>query len=538
LRIANNLPALRGWRQLIAANGAMERSMERLSSGLRINRAGDDVAGQGISERMRTQIRGLNQSMRNILDGISVTQVAEASLGEVSDLLQRARELALMAGNGILGPDEKRMLQVELDHITDEVDRILVSAEFNGRKLLGGANPVITKTLDGLRRSWLANAEQMIEAHYGLTGDGANLKIVFEQTGAKAAWVQGINDGTGKLTNLELHINLAMEKNPVLPNGGEPPQYTDRLIAHELVHAVMDRTMAVTALPSWFKEGAAELIHGADERLSVELGALGVAGLVGEIDTWDDTSADYAAAYAAVKYLHSRILAGGGTGIRALFDRLEAGDPLDAAIAATTAYADAAAFLADFKAAAGGQAFISALNLADSDPGGIIPGQTAETAVPDTETNTWDPLKHFKEIWPETASFTQVEPIVLQIGANIGETVGLPELASSTYELNLLGLDLVTDHTGALRQVDGAMRSVLSLRAELGAIENRLEHTYRVTAIQAENLTAAESRIRDLDMAEEMTNYVKQQLLIQTSTAMLAQANVLHRDALRVLMGA
>ncbi|HWI65363.1 MAG TPA: flagellinolysin [Symbiobacteriaceae bacterium] len=539
MRITNNIPALRGWRQMNDVSHRMERSMERLSSGFRINRSGDDVAGLGISERMRTHVRGLQQSMRNTLDGISVVQVAEASLGEVSDTLQRARELALAAANGVLTPENRELLQQELDHILAEVNRVAGAAEFNGRKLLGGLDEGIGQMVESLRRSWLANAEQMIQTHYGLQGDGATLKIVADQSGSNPAWVSGTYDASGKMTNLELHINLDDMQNLTLPNGGSPPQYADRVIAHEMVHAVMDRTMNVQNLPQWFKEGAAEFIHGADERLASDLAALGGAGaLVSEIDSWEGGSADYAAAYAAVKYLHSKVTLPGG--IRALFDRLEAGDSLDVAINTATAgaYANTAAFVADFKAAAGGQAFIGTLNLADSDPGGIISGMTAETVVPDTDTDTWNPLLHFTEIWPENGSFTKVEPIDLQVGIFEGEQIRVPDLAVSTYRLRLTGIDLKENAAGSLEKIDAAIKGVVGLRTELGAIQNRLEHTYNVQAIEAENLTAAESRIRDLDIAQEITRFARDQVLMQSSAAMLAQANVMHRDAMRVLLGA
>lgn len=546
MRISHNIPALRGWRHMMSADVRMAKSMERLSSGYRINRAGDDVAGLAISERMRTQIRSINQAMKNTMDGISVVQVAEASLGEVSDMLQRARELALQAANGVLKPEDREVLQLELDSILAEVDRVADSTEFNGRKLLGSGDPRISDMVNSLRKSWLKNAEEIINTYYGLQGDGAALKIVADESGSNPAWVTGVDDGTGRLTNLELHINLAQMQNLTLPNGGSPPQYADRVIAHEMVHALMDRTMDVVSMPQWFKEGAAEFIHGADERLAADLASVGgnVATLVGEIDAWGGTSIDYSASYAAVKYLHSRIIAAGGAGIRDLFDRLEANDTLDVAINTVALnagtglnYADTAEFVADFKAAAGGQAFISGLNLADSDPGGIIPGLTAETVVPDTETNTWDPLVHFAEIWPESGRFVPTEPINLHPGPNRDDEINVPALLGSTYDLGLLGIDLVKDAAGSLTQIDAAVTGIVSLRAQLGAIQNRLEHTYNTNAIQAENLTAAESRIRDVDMAHEMTTFVKEQLLIQTSSAMLAQANVMHRDAVRVLMG-
>jgi flagellin len=540
VRIHDSSIALFAWRQMQMNDSQVARSIERLSSGSRINRAADDVAGLAMSERIRTQIRGLNKAAQNITDGISVVQVAESAMNEISSMLQRGRELALMAGNGILNADQMKSLQIELDGITAEIDRIAGQTEFNSRKVLGGDGQQVSQLVDGLRRSWLAESEKLVEAGYGLTApDGTPLQIVADATGARPAYVQATYDGSGNVINLEMHINLQAMQNLTLPNGGTRPQYADRIIAHEMTHAVMDVNMNTVSLASWFKEGSAEFICGAEDRLASDLGRVGgVANLVGELSQpWTGSSEQYSAGYAAVRYLDS--LATGG--IKAVMARLKAGDTLDQAIFNTTAgagnpnYADTAAFLTDFQGAAG-QAFISSLNLTDALVGAATDG-TAEAVVPDSNTDTWSPLAHFNVVWPENGLLSPQEPISLQVGFNVGERVGIPDLKTDTYDLHLVGLDLAQDHDAVLRHVDDAIRSVTSLRSELGAIQNRLEHSYNVTVQQAEILTAAESRIRDADIAEEMAGYAKRQVMLQASTAMLAQVNSLRRDHLRMLLG-
>ena len=536
MRVANNISALHAWRHFTGVMSQQERAMTKLSSGLRVAMAGDDPAGLSISESMRAQIRGSFQAMRNIQDGIQLVHVAESALGEVAAILQRGRELSLQAANGVLTDEQREHLQAETDALLGEIDRIADSTEFNKRKLLGGGSGHVAALVDSLRRSWLTNAEALVTAQYGLQADDVPIKIVADTTGPRPAYVIGQDDGSGKLINLELHINLSMIQNMALPDGGAYPQYADRVVGHEMVHAVMARTMNFAALPNWFQEGAAEFLIGADERLAGDLAAAGSVGaFVNEIDAFTGTSPDYSVGYAAVKYLHQQATGG----MSAVMARLAAGDTLDQAIQTTTGglCASTAAFVADFKAAAGGQAFIAGLNLADADVG-AIGGGTAESVVPDTDSYSANPLLHFAEVWPETGTPPQAA-VELQVSPTDdgGVQINLPKMEAGTYALGLIGIDLVSGSLGALAMFDGAIAKVSTLRSHLGAIENRLEHTYTSNAVAAENLQAAESRIRDADMAHEMSGLTKLQIVTQAFQATLAQASVAHRDAIRTLIG-
>jgi flagellin len=138
MRINHNIAALNTYRQLNTAAGAQSKSMEKLSSGMRINRAGDDAAGLAISEKMRGQIRGLDQASRNSQDGISLIQTAEGALNETHDILQRMRELAVQAGNDTNTTDDRGALQDEMDQLAKEIERIAKNTQFNGKDLLSG----------------------------------------------------------------------------------------------------------------------------------------------------------------------------------------------------------------------------------------------------------------------------------------------------------------------------------------------------------------------------------------------------------------
>ncbi|GAV26147.1 flagellin domain protein [Carboxydothermus islandicus] len=138
LRINNNIEALNAWRALNNTSTALQKSMEKLSSGLRINRAGDDAAGLAISEKLRGQIRGLNQAVRNAQDGISLIQTAEGGLNEIHNILQRMRELAVQAGNDTLTDEDRNAIGQEMKELLSEIDRIQNTTEFNTQPLLDG----------------------------------------------------------------------------------------------------------------------------------------------------------------------------------------------------------------------------------------------------------------------------------------------------------------------------------------------------------------------------------------------------------------
>ncbi|HYF76781.1 MAG TPA: flagellin, partial [Symbiobacteriaceae bacterium] len=139
MRINTNVSSLNAWRNLTSTDGAMGKNLERLSSGFRINRAGDDVAGLAISENMRAQIKGLNQAVKNAQDGISLLQTAEGSLTEVHNMLHRMRELAVQSANGTLQPEDRKQIQTEMDNLAKEVTRITNATQFNGMDLIDGS---------------------------------------------------------------------------------------------------------------------------------------------------------------------------------------------------------------------------------------------------------------------------------------------------------------------------------------------------------------------------------------------------------------
>lgn len=552
MRINHNTSALNTWRMSMMNQKSSENAISVLSSGQRINKAGDDAAGLSISEKMRAQIRGLTQASRNIQDGISLVQTAEGGLNEIHSLLQRGRELSVQAANGTNTTTDKENIQQEIEQIKKEVDRISRTTEFNTQNLLNvdSADPLTQEIVDGLKRSWLAQSAKLIKDHFGLeVTDNFTLTVDvknIDSAGGVLAQVVAGTVGPGYAVSLKLEIDSSDYSNGQI--GGES---ADRTIAHEMVHAIMARTTNWfgTDVPSWFREGAAELIHGADSRVYAESAggtAAGLDGLRAEYaNGWQNTSKDYAAAFAAVRYMHDRIKAVNGSGsggIKEVFDYLKANPTgtLNAAIASTGVWASQAAFETEFGTDNGaGETYLNGMDLSNLDTGaiggfdaeqGAAPVRTDITVIPDAASAS-DPTG-FNEIFPTIVSSA---PLKMQIGANTdqGFDVGLSKVDSKS--LGLSSLDVVNDAKSAIATFDYAISKVSSERSKFGAIQNRLEHAMQVATNSEENLTSSESRIRDADMAKEMMQLTKMNILSQASTAMLAQANQSNQAILQLL---
>lgn len=592
LTINTNTAAQFAGRMFSATKNGLDQSLERLSSGLRINSAADDAAGLAISNRMTAQIRGVNQASRNINDGISLLQTAEGALQEVTTLIQRGRELAVQAGNGHLSDSDKTSIQAEIEQIKQEVNRIGNTTTFNGQFILrassGSGNSVTQDKLDvqdGLRSGWLRNAEQMIIDAYGLTGNGGDMTVIFEEDSGdgRVAWVSNsFNTTTREAVTQELHIDLS-DFTPVSDaDGGTAPYYNDRIIAHEMVHAVMGVTMnaysatgptATDSMPTWFHEGAAELIQGADERLlgaiegqiaggqTLDQAIASIADSLGE--AWGSgndirLNEQYASAFVAARFLHDEIKSAGGTGMDELMGLLSANKgvetyDLDEALAAIqTAHTDFAynsvnSFVTAFTGATG-EAYMKNMYTSgdlhnedtgailglDADGGAVL---TARSVVPNGAPYEEDPLVGFNTLWQEELKLTSEggTQLAFQVGANAGERLDVSVQGVSAQSLNIDDIDVSQNAAQALLKFDRALEVIDENRGVLGAQMNRMEHAMSVLANTGENLTAARSRILDADIAFETAQLTKKNILQQAAISMLTQAQASPEMALRLL---
>jgi len=530
VNIRGNATSLRSWRSLVQAYTQFDKSQARLSSGLRINTAAEGASGLAISHRLTTQFRGLNQAVRNATDGLSLVNTADGSMNTIQSLLQRANVLSVQAANGTLTDSDRQHLQSEFQHILTEIDRIADSTSFNGKSLLsiGGNSSALAATMNGLQSGWLEQAEAVIGAQYGLWGDLSGIRVVFENSGQQAAWISGTPGPGGRLNNLSLHINLADFGSVPGPDGGLGPVYNDRKVARALTQAVLARNANFVSLNSWFVSGASDFIAGRNEQLLADVNSFGAAAVVGAISSWSEDSLHHSSAYLAVKYLDSMLAPFAMADV--MFD-LAMGNDLNTALLNTVGI-DVATFMADFQA--NGAAFLGTLNLTDPDVGGIGGGD-ASGVIPNGGTFSTNPLAGFTIEW--ATGTQQPLDVILQVGANAGEqlTISIPQI--STANLGLIGLNLVTNAGAAITRIEAAIRQVSSARAYLGGVGNRMDHIVNVNLQSSETQLNGFSHIMDLDMAKEMANLTRQQILVASSTAMLSQANSSHNHVSILLSG-
>ena len=580
LSVNTNIASVFGQRMLNKSISSQSIAMERLSSGLRINSAKDDAAGLAISTGFTSQIRGTNQAVRNINDGISAIQTSDSALGSITNNLQRIRELSVQAANGTNSDSDKRAIAAEVNVLVSEIDRVSSTTKFNGQSLFerGELPDWVDEdrqfNVDQLYGNWLAESERMIESAYGLKADGnESLSIVFDDDpNSKFAATVSYSGGIGANVGDDDELSRATKQTLTLytkafptgsaPDGGGSPNYSDRTIAHEMVHAVMGRTMDMDSLEEWFKEGAAELIHGADDNVLNQL--------IAEDDTtthfdatdraayaadstfftaWDSTGKHYSQGYLAVRFLHEDIVANGGEGIKDVMGFLSNEDNLAGGLTTLndalaqlntdglTSYATDAAFKAAYSTpVTGADALIQSLNFSNLDTGAIggldVDGgevKTAESVVDNSNVYlSSKPLEGYKTV--EVKSSGVVDPLLarnysLKVGSESDNDLELSFFRVDSDVLGLNKLDIELDASAAISLVDRALGYISDQRANLGAISNRLASTISVNENNSQMASHSRSRITDADFAHETSQLSKLQILQQSSSAMISQAN-------------
>lgn len=391
MQINTNLAANNTYRNLAATQNDLSKSLEKLSSGLRINRASDDAAGLAISEGLKSQVGGLTVASRNAQDGISVVQTAEGSLNEVQSILQRVRDLAVQAGNDSNNADSRTAIKTEVDALGKELTRIAGSTNFNGTKLLDGSS-------SSLKFQVGANGDASSQIDVSLSG--ANVKTIAN------ALAGGSISATG--------TSFAIADITALTTGAATFTSTTGGVATTVVTGALSDTVGGAGFQS-----------------------------VDEYANALRADAGFAANFSVSV---SKDANGAGNGI-----------------------------------------VVTALD-----------GGSVDVTSPD--------------------------------GA-----VGLAAGTAGTALTGGVQFDTAANAQASIGLIDTQIKAVSTARAELGAVQNRFESVVKTLAVSKENLTAAGSRIRDTDMAEEMVKFTRSNILSQAGTAMLAQANQSNQGVLQLL---
>ncbi|RWZ55028.1 flagellin [Halobacillus fulvus] len=452
MRINHNIAALNTYRQLSAGQAGQSKSMEKLSSGLRINKAGDDAAGLAISEKMRGQIRGLDMASKNAQDGVSMLQTAEGALNETHSILQRMRELAVQASNDTNTSDDRTEIQKEVNQLTEEINRIGNNTEFNTKKLINGdakgaGSAGATQESIGFEFSGIGTGATGSTV---LTIGGTDYTIEFDNS------VANNDDGSADIVDESTNtITLAT-------NTSNPNDLGDRLKAAFEEMRGADPSLSISEF-TFTSDG--------DEGLTITATAGG---------KFDGQAGDGNIKFKSGTNPVTTTVEEGSNGTNGkLTFQIGANNDQQMTID-----------INDMRAVALGIASITANGDADAGAG--------------------------------DAAFA----------GGAGNQITKDVSAGTEYALDMSSAAKATD---AVTVLDNAIKTVSQERSKLGAYQNRLDHTINNLGTSSENLTAAESRIRDVDMAKEMMNQTKNSILSQAAQAMLAQANQQPQGVLQLL---
>jgi len=511
--INTNVLSLNSQRNLGKSQSGLATSLQRLSSGLRINSAKDDAAGLAISDRMTSQINGLNQAGRNANDGISLAQTAEGALAQTTDLLQRMRELSIQSSNSTNSGSDRAALQSEVNQLKQEIDRVSSTTEFNGLKLLDGsftsqsfqvganANQTINISIEGSSTTDLQD-NRLDAVNTNSTGGTVSV-----QTASSGTATNGVGSGTltingqfGKITNLTIDTNdSAFDMAAEITNRSDETGVTADAITELKMSGI-----ASGAISFEIFSGDGTTTDGTVASISSNIGAdKDYSGLVSEINKKSGTTG-----------ITAELNADGSV-------RMTQADGKDIAFnnySHGSANASATIYSYREDTAAGIDQPVSS---------GSIGGAAAASGVDATRvTGRLD--------FHSAGAYTVSSSVASGAGSILSSASGVT-FGSTADKLSTIDVGTVDGAQSAITVLDAALAQISSFRGDLGAVQNRFDAT--ITSLQAtsENLSAARSRILDADFAQETANLTKSQIMVQAGTAMLAQANQVPQGVLSLL---
>ncbi len=525
MRIQHNISAINANRQYAGNNTALSKNIQKLSSGYRINSAADDAAGLAISEKMRSQIRGLDQATNNANDGISLVQTAEGGLNETASILQRMKELATQSSNGTYqNAVDRENIQKEVTSLKSEIDRISTSTNFNKINLLDGSLAGNTATATALTATTKVGVTTDVATNVTLTGlaagttvnfvtdsaaDGANTSATGTASGITVGW----NAGTKVLT-------LTFKPNTVAASGSTTFANTE--IQQAIAAAYAGNTTGNAALAGVTVTGG--VTTGASTDVNVNMGSMTFVAPTTTASTYAKDVVGYDSGY---KFTATK---SGVTGIDSFqFSTSSGTQSVSNASGVVTINLDSTKSYSsdDINTMLKGAGITSwEASFAGTQTAGTIAGATSGFGT--------NPLNVVTD-----GTGTGSDGLVLQIGDSTAsdQQVSLSVANMSTAGLGLTSISVATqsDAKAAIDVISTAINTVSTTRADLGALQNRLEHTVNNLGTTSENLTSAESRIRDVDMAKEMMDFTKNQVLVSAAQSMLSQANTQPQNVLKLL---
>ena len=493
--INTNIQSLTAQRNLNKSQNSLQTAMQRLSSGLRINSAKDDAAGLAISERMTSQIRGLNQAIRNANDGVSLAQTAEGALSETTNSLQRIRELSLQSANSTNSASDRAALQAEVNQLKQEIDRIASTTEFNGLKLLDGtftsqsfqvganANQTINVTIAGASGSDLAS--------HTVTGANATVDVGTASTVDPAATLPAANGIAGQT----LTVSGSLGTDTVTVTGGD-----SAFTVAAAVTAKSDSTGVTADATSTATLGTLS----ANGTVTLTLGSGGSTSTISAAVTTTDLSA-----------LSVEInKAAGTTGITS---------EVNGGVLTLTQADGKDINIENFNHTTASATMVVGTTAIGTDPETLTQGAADSTVVAGTVT------------FNSNSSFSVASSITAAAGSITNEATANTATGSSQSLVSSIDIGTSSGANSAISVIDAALATVSGIRADLGAVQNRFSATISNLSVTSENLSAARSRIQDADFAAETAAMTRAQILQQAGVAMVSQANALPQTVLSLL---
>jgi len=536
--VQHNMQAMNANRMLNITTGAQSKSTEKLSSGYRINRAADDAAGLTISEKMRKQIRGLDQASTNAQDGVSSVQTAEGALTEVHSMLQRMNELAVQASNGTNSEDDRQAIQDEIEQLTTEIDRVAETTKFNEIYLLKGDKSGTTKT-NTVAAHDAGLAGKLSESTNGKTTFTADALTVGDKT-TIAGKEYTIVDSANADDYQDAKSYTAVSGDKITTTDGKTYTYyktTDK-----------DANGATPANDGWYENGDSTGAAATQANILKAGNTLNGKKIVG-----DGTNAATITTIDTVADEIKKLAVGGKVDITDANGKTTQYTVGTSTDGTNTTADDIIAKLTGGELVKADTKYYYALPAASTSDSEISLNDAYDKMAKELETASSigadDKTKAtVKNNGDGTFEITQGKVEVkkslsfsLHVGADADATnkISVDIDAMSAAGLGIKGINVKDDSgvaaTYAIDAIADAVAKVSSQRSALGAVQNRLEHTIDNLDNVVENTTSAESRIRDTDMAEEMVNYSKNNILAQAGQSMLAQANQSTQGVLSLL---
>ena len=505
--INTNIASLNAQRNLNTSQSSLNVALQRLSSGLRINSAKDDAAGLGISDRMTTQIRGLNQAVRNSQDGISLAQTSESALGEITNNLQRIRELAVQSANATNSASDRAALDLEVQQRIAEVDRIASQTSFNGRKVLDGTFGSATFQVG-------ANVGETISVNLGTsirtTAIGKTADYVGGSTYSSSLAVGQQGAGVSNVAFVSGDLTVAIGNNSATTIGAS----TAGSANGQTASSAYAKAQAINAA------GISGLTVNADTTVQFDLASAAVSAATTDYDLTINSVAIYSS--------YDASSSGALTA-----DNIVSAINANSSTTGVVASYDSSNTRITLSAVDGRDIAISQGNVGAANQGlGAIEGSnnssnTTSLATADGSTTN--------ATYVGSIRLTAADQIVINGSAPAKAGYTATSLALGNSALNSASVTTVANANTTINRIDAALTSVSNLRSTFGAIQNRFESVIANLQAVSENLTASRSRIQDADFAAETASLTRGQILQQAGVAILAQANALPQNVLALL---